>query len=74
MPITLKKTIEKRELMKYADMKIFVVRENYTEKDQLEILIGKIKNRNIENAYWLLNDVDVRDTEYGKKNPYYTST
>jgi len=60
-------------LMKYADLKIFVVRENHTEKSQLTTLMRKMEGRNIENVYWLLNDVDVKGTEYGKKNPYYTS-
>jgi tyrosine-protein kinase Etk/Wzc len=60
-------------LMKYADLKIFVVRENYTKKDQLESLIKKMENQKVENISWLLNGVDVKKTEYGKSNPYYTS-
>ena len=59
-------------LMKYADLKIFVVRENVTPRKQLAPLLKEIEDKNIANACWLLNDVDIRDTYYGGKNEYFT--
>lgn len=59
-------------LMKHADLKIFVVREKITPKKQLAAIMAEMENKKIENIYWLLNDVDMRDTYYGQSNSYYT--
>ncbi|MBA3706675.1 MAG: polysaccharide biosynthesis tyrosine autokinase [Bacteroidetes bacterium] len=60
-------------LMKYADLKLFVVREGCTSKKQLSILLNELESKKINNIFWLYNDVDVKGTEYGKKNAYYTN-
>ena len=59
-------------MMQYADLKIFVVREKVTPKKQLAGIMDEMENKKIENLYWLLNDVDLRDTYYGQSNSYYT--
>lgn len=59
-------------LMRYADLKVFVVREKVTPKRQLSNLLKEIENKKIENLYWLLNDIDTRHTFYGKRNDYFT--
>lgn len=58
-------------MMQYADLKIFVVREKVTPKKQLGNIMTEMENKKIENIYWLLNDVDMRDTYYGQSS-YYT--
>jgi tyrosine-protein kinase Etk/Wzc len=59
-------------MMQHADLKIFVVREKVTPKKQLANIMAEMENKKIENIYWLLNDVDMRDTYYGQSNSYYT--
>jgi capsular exopolysaccharide synthesis family protein len=59
-------------LMKYADLKIFIIREKMTPKAQLTSLLQEIEHKKIEDFYWLVNDVDVSDTFYGKKNEYFS--
>ncbi|HSH65907.1 MAG TPA: polysaccharide biosynthesis tyrosine autokinase, partial [Bacteroidia bacterium] len=58
-------------MMKHADLKIFVVREKVTPKKQLASIMTEMESKKIENIYWLLNDVDMRDTYYGQSS-YYT--
>ncbi len=58
-------------MMQHADLKIFVVREKVTPKKQLSSIMAEMETKKIENIYWLLNDVDMRDTYYGQSN-YYT--
>jgi capsular exopolysaccharide synthesis family protein len=58
-------------MMQYADLKIFVAREKVTPKKQLSNIMTEMESKKIENIYWLLNDVDMRDTYYGQSN-YYT--
>jgi tyrosine-protein kinase Etk/Wzc len=59
-------------LMKYADLKIFIIREKVTPKAQLTVMLQEIEHKKIENFYWLVNDVDVSETIYGKKNEYFS--
>jgi capsular exopolysaccharide synthesis family protein len=59
-------------LMKFADLKIFVVRDNKTQKNQLVELLEEMEEKKMKDVYWLLNDVDIRHTVYSKKNGYYT--
>ena len=61
-------------LMKHADLKIFVVREKVSIKKQLASIMAEMESKEIENIYWLLNDVDMRDTYYGQSNNYYTES
>ncbi len=61
-------------LMKYADLKIFVVRQKYTPKKQLVDLLKDIGNKDVKNLHWLLNDVDFKDSVYGKENAYYSNS
>ena len=57
-------------MMQYADLKIFVVREKVTPKRQLSSIMSEMENKKIENIYWILNDVDMRDTYYGQSSYY----
>ncbi len=60
-------------LMKYADLKIMIVREKVTPKNELVKLLKELENKKVTDLYWLINDVDIRDTFYGEKNGYFKS-
>lgn len=57
-------------MMKYADLKIFVVREKVSPKKQLGNIMAEMETKKIENLYWLMNDVDMTETYYGQNNYY----
>ncbi len=59
-------------LMKYADLKIFVIREKVTPRDQLTKLLKEIENKKIAHCYWMLNDVDSTDRYYEKNSQYFS--
>lgn len=59
-------------LMKYADLKVFVVREKVTPKKQFLSVLKEMEDKEVENVYWMMNDVNIKDTFYGQKNEYYT--
>ncbi|MEO6904087.1 MAG: polysaccharide biosynthesis tyrosine autokinase [Bacteroidia bacterium] len=59
-------------LMKYADLKVFVVRERVTPKKQFLNVLKEMEDKEVENVYWMINDVNIKDTFYGQKNDYYT--
>lgn len=59
-------------LMKYADLKVFVVRERITPKKQFLSVLKEMEDKDVENVYWMINDVNIKDTFYGQKNDYYT--
>jgi tyrosine-protein kinase Etk/Wzc len=58
-------------IMKYVNMKILIVRENYTSKKQLANLFQDIEEKDIESVFWLLNDVNIQNTIYGEKSDYF---
>ena len=58
-------------LMRFADLKIFVIRENVTPQKQLPIVLSEIEQRKIDNVFWLINSVDIRNSLYNKKNEYF---
>jgi capsular exopolysaccharide synthesis family protein len=59
-------------LMKHSDLKIFIVREKVTPRDQLSRLMKELENKKITQFCWLINGVDATDTFYGKKNQYFS--
>jgi tyrosine-protein kinase Etk/Wzc len=59
-------------LMKYADLKVFIVREKVTPRDQLSRLLRELESKKIGQFCWLINGVDATDTFYGTKNQYFS--
>jgi tyrosine-protein kinase Etk/Wzc len=59
-------------LMKYADLKILVVRQKTTPTKELSSLIHSLNVRQEENVCWLMNDVEIRNTGFGARNKYFT--
>ena len=52
-------------VMKYTDVNLYVVRQNYTSKDVLRFVNDLEKNNRIENLYLILNDVNSGSGVYG---------
>jgi tyrosine-protein kinase Etk/Wzc len=51
-------------LMKYSDLKIFVVRLNHTPKKQLTTLLDEMEEKKIDNLCLLLNDIPIKKNNY----------
>jgi capsular exopolysaccharide synthesis family protein len=51
-------------LMKYSDLKIFVIRLNHTPKKQLSTLLSEMEEKNINNMCLLLNDSPIQKISY----------
>jgi len=51
-------------LMKYSDLKIFVVRLNHTPKKQLATVLDEMAEKNISNMCLLLNDNPLKRNNY----------
>ena len=52
-------------IMKYSDVNLYVVRQDYTSKDVLRFVNDLEKNKRIENLYLVLNDVSSGSGVYG---------
>ena len=52
-------------VMKYTDVNLFIVRQNYTTKEILRFINGLYKNGRINNLYLVLNDVVSGSGVYG---------
>jgi tyrosine-protein kinase Etk/Wzc len=59
-------------LVKYADLKIFIVRDKHTPRAVLSHLLKELEVKDISQFFWLLNDVDAKETFYGKKSEYFS--
>ena len=57
-------------LMKYADLKIFVVRLNHTPKKQLATLLDEMEEKNIDHVCLLLNDGPIKKNSYQSSYSY----
>ncbi|HET7819528.1 MAG TPA: polysaccharide biosynthesis tyrosine autokinase [Bacteroidia bacterium] len=60
-------------LMKYADIKIFVVRENKTSKSGFLKTITELQNKKVKNLCCLLNDASITTSMYKKHSQYFTN-
>lgn len=61
-------------LMNYADMNIFLVRQNYTLREALVSTLNNLKINNYNNLSLILNDVSIKDHysyQYGYDSRYY---
>lgn len=52
-------------VMKHTDVNLYIVRQNYTNKEVLRFVNGLHKNERIENLYLILNDVSSGSGVYG---------
>ena len=62
-------------LSKYADVTVYVIRENYTDKKLLEFSYDAIQEKKLNNVALVVNDVTLSNFGYGNKYGYtYTAT
>ena len=52
-------------LMKYADVNLFIVRQNFTHKKVFASIINDVEKRKIPNVNILINDVRLSRNAYG---------
>lgn len=57
-------------MSQFADITIYVIRQNYTSKDVLKLINDQHFKRNIPNLGILINDVKISPYSYGKKYSY----
>ncbi|MBD8490061.1 polysaccharide biosynthesis tyrosine autokinase [Echinicola sp. CAU 1574] len=56
---------ETKELFRYADINIFVFRQEYSRKENVELLNDLHERGGVKKLYGLLNDIHIRSTRYG---------
>lgn len=59
------------QLMKYASQILIVTRSNSTRKDLLENALNILATNKIENYELILNDQNLKDSQYSKYSNYY---
>ncbi len=62
---------ETKTLMRYADLKLIIIRQRVTQKKALLSLIKEMEAKEIQQVAYILNDVDIRDTSYWKNKSYF---
>ncbi len=58
-------------MMKYADVNLLVCRADYTRKDVLKDVITMLKANRIDNFDVIFNDLNMKNSRYGRYNNYY---
>jgi tyrosine-protein kinase Etk/Wzc len=58
-------------MIKYANINLLVCRNNYTRKDVLNDVINLFKTNKVENFDVVFNDLDIKESRYGRYNGYY---
>ncbi len=53
------------QIAKWADALLFVVRQDYTEKDAMKYSLGMLKDNGIENVNIIINDINSKKSRYG---------
>lgn len=58
-------------MMKYASVILLVCRNNHTKKDLLKDVLNMFSTNNIRNFDVIFNDLNIKESRYGKYNAYY---
>jgi capsular exopolysaccharide synthesis family protein len=58
-------------MIKYASYILLVCRNNYTRKDVLTDVLNLFKTNNIDNFDIVFNDLDLKNSRYGRYDNYY---
>ena len=58
-------------MFKYANINLLVCRNNYTRKDVLNDVIDLFKTNKVENYDVVYNDLNIKESRYGRYNGYY---
>jgi tyrosine-protein kinase Etk/Wzc len=58
-------------MMKYASLVLLVCRNGYTRKDDLSDVLKLFKTNKVENFELIFNDLDIKESRYGRYKNYY---
>jgi tyrosine-protein kinase Etk/Wzc len=61
-------------MFKYANINLLVCRNNYTHKDVLNDVIDLFKTNKVENYDVVYNDLNIKESRYGRYNGYYNKS
>lgn len=61
-------------MMKYSNINLVIVRNNYTRKDVFGNVLKLLKVNNVNNFDVVYNDLNLRKSRYGQYNNYYRKT
>ncbi|HCC70861.1 MAG TPA: hypothetical protein DEQ09_06895 [Bacteroidales bacterium] len=59
------------QLIKYSSINLLVCRNNHTRKDVFNSVLNFYKTHNIENFDIIYNDVEIKESRYGRYHGYY---
>ena len=59
-------------MFKYANINLLVCRNNYTRKDVFSDVVNLLKSNKVENFDVVFNDLNIKESRYGRYNSYYT--
>lgn len=61
-------------MMKYSNINLVIVRNNYTRKDVFSNVLKLLKVNNVNNFDVVYNDLNLKKSRYGQYNNYYRRT
>jgi Mrp family chromosome partitioning ATPase len=58
-------------MIKYSNINLLVCRNNYTNKDVFNDVLNLLKTNKVENFDVVFNDLNIKESRYGRYNDYY---
>lgn len=58
-------------MMKYANINLVICRNNFTRKDVFKDVLNMLSTNKIENFDVIFNDLNIKESRYGRYNNYY---
>jgi Mrp family chromosome partitioning ATPase len=58
-------------MIKYSNINLLIIRNNFTRKDVLSDVLNLFKTNKVENFDVVFNDVNIKESRYGRYNNYY---
>jgi tyrosine-protein kinase Etk/Wzc len=58
-------------MIKYSNINLVVCRNNYTNKDVFKDVLNLLKTNRVENFDVVFNDLNIKESRYGRYNDYY---
>jgi tyrosine-protein kinase Etk/Wzc len=61
-------------MVKYSNINLLVCRNNFTRKDVFKDVLNLLKTNKVENFDVVFNDLNIKESRYGRYNNYYKKT
>jgi Mrp family chromosome partitioning ATPase len=58
-------------MIKYSNINLLICRNNFTRKDVISDVLNLFKTNKVENFDVVFNDVNIKESRYGRYNNYY---